>query len=1036
MTHSPEEMWAWAHEEVNDDDREVDPSSVVAILVAHNGDQWLPRTLLGLARMTPRPGTLLAVDAGSTDDTHRILSKSLDEGLINLLVDARAQDSYGDCVNAALAEYHGSARWLWLLHDDAVPRSDCLEALLIAGDTPGSDGRKPSILVPKLLHPKRRNHPDQMRAVGESITQSGMRVLTVEPGDIDQHQEEPGPVLGASTAGMLIDLALWRELGGTRDFVPLFRDGVDLGWRANARGLLVRTCPQAAMRHSEAGRVGLRESVIAPDSAQFDLAAGMAVAAAHAADPRKALRKMSRSSYLRAFGFLLGKSPSLAQAQLKAAEQARSLEPQILAAWEAESKKLAKDATDPELLPARGSVLKRVAESVAGAISDRYYDFVDNPESEGMLDELTGDEFAGGTSYRRFLAPAILGLIIMTIAILVASRQLIGFAAGPLSGPALFPAPESIGVAWSAWAKSSPGLDGGNAPWLLFAALAATVSFGQPDIAISVLILGGPAFAALAAFRFLQPVCGKGYITMLLAMLWGVSLPVLGVTGWGMIDATVLAILLPGIARNLRSWQTSIVEGPQGWRVPAALAISLVILTSLLPLSWLAALTAGVWFGFRRSDLRGGLIVALSPVVTWLPWLPRLVNEPGRLLVGADPGAHLATEAPSVWVALTGAWTGTPLWLGTAFVGLVWLTGAVGAARTQGISRKNFGILLFIAAVFPALGVACNRLVVTVAGVPVRPSPTPGVLIGVLALIILSAYGLGHTPNAGAGGEDEPKNPLLRRLIAGLTAAGVLLGGAWWVSGALSPLDRQHDVMPSYVTGVQSSWRATRTLMIDMSLETASYGLTDAQQPTWGSGEALWPLGNDQADTEVVQLAQQFAQGQPSDNLAARLASLGIGHVWLRGAGAERISALSSTPDLNAATADDTTVIFTVSTQPAFASLIKNGGEVSYPTEGEVLPNNSADILVLATPVDGSWQVRVGDTRLKRTDSPDWRQAFALNGATGKLVITRSVSWWAVIWEVVCWLALILMVSPTSARVSTPRRAAGAAKAGRRSGDE
>lgn len=1026
-------MWAWAHRETDEPAQEVDPSSVVAVLVAHNGDQWLPRTLLGLARSTPRPGALLAVDAGSEDDTARILNKSVDEGLIDRVVVAGADMSFGACVNAALADYSGEATWLWLLHDDVVPGRDALRQLLVAADQADPDGRLPSILVPKLLHPKRRNHPDQMRAIGESITGSGMRVLTVEPGDIDQHQQEATAVLGASTAGMLVSRKLWNDLGGTRDFAPLFRDGVDLGWRANARGLLVRTAPAAAMRHGEVGRIGLRTSVLAPDSARCDLAAGMAVAAAHSADPTRAIRRMTVLSYLRALSFLLGKSPALAGAQLAAAAQTRAQQDQIIAAWQAEQQAVSEDRTPAELLPARGWGLRRVADRLAGAVSDRYYDFVDRPEGEGLLDELTGDDFAGGRNYPRFLAPAILGMIIMLLASLVASRSLL--ATGMLTGPGFFPAPDGFGSAWSAWARSEPGMAGANAPWLLFGTLGAILTLGHPDIALTLLILGGPALAGLAAFRFMRPVCGRGHITMLLAMTWGILLPVTGVSGSGHVDLTILAILLPGVARYMRAWQTDEVEGPQGWRAPAALAITFTILTAMMPLAWLAALAVAVWIGLKRSDLRGGLVVGLSPLVTWVGWLPRLATDPGRLLVGADPAVQPAGEASGVLQVLTCSWTGTPLWLATPVIALVWGIGLVGAVRARGMSRANLGLLLASTIFFPLLGLAGSRIVVTVAGVPVRPNPLGGILIGLFALIILAAYGLGRSEQMAAGKHDQSSR--LRSVIAAVTALVVVLGGGWWLGGALNPLGRSHGILPSYVVGVQNSDRATRTLLIDLTTPVASYGLTDADHPSWGSGEIRWPLGHSQANAQVAQLAQQFAQGQASDNLAARLSVLAIGHVWLRGAGEEQVSALSASPELNAAPADETTVVFTVASQPSFAALIDLAdGQVDYLSESRVPTTAHARYLVLAAPADSSWRVSIGGHRLERAESVDWRQTFELDGHTGQVEISRSVSWLPVIWESLCWVALLVMAAPSAGRTASPRRALPTSQTGRRTGDE
>ncbi len=242
---------------------------MIAVLVAHNGDPWLARTLVSLARMDVQPGRLIAVDAGSTDGTRELLDKGLHDGLFHAVLDGRAEEGFG--ANVALALEQGidddfQPDFLWLLHDDSAPSRRALSELLRASQVEAVDGKRPAILVPKLLHPKRRNHPDQMSAAGESVAPSGARVPSVDPGDIDQHQLEPARVLGSSTAGILITMDAWRQLGGFDPAIPLFRDGVDLGCRAGQclgpAGPDRSACP---LRHVEAGRVGLRNSVLAPD---------------------------------------------------------------------------------------------------------------------------------------------------------------------------------------------------------------------------------------------------------------------------------------------------------------------------------------------------------------------------------------------------------------------------------------------------------------------------------------------------------------------------------------------------------------------------------------------------------------------------------------------------------------------------------------------------------------------------------------------------------------------------------------------------
>ena len=53
-----------------------DDPGVVAVLVAHDGDSFLPRTLAALAALDPAPDTVIAVDTGSTDDTAALLTQA------------------------------------------------------------------------------------------------------------------------------------------------------------------------------------------------------------------------------------------------------------------------------------------------------------------------------------------------------------------------------------------------------------------------------------------------------------------------------------------------------------------------------------------------------------------------------------------------------------------------------------------------------------------------------------------------------------------------------------------------------------------------------------------------------------------------------------------------------------------------------------------------------------------------------------------------------------------------------------------------
>lgn len=1029
-------MWAWAHEESEDAPEQVDASDVIAVLVAHNGDPWLARTLVSLARMDVQPGRLIAVDAGSTDGTRELLDKGLHDGLFHAVVDGRAEEGFG--ANVALALEQGidddfQPDFLWLLHDDSAPSRRALSELLRASQVEAVDGKRPAILVPKLLHPKRRNHPDQMSAAGESVAPSGARVPSVDPGDIDQHQLEPARVLGASTAGILITMDAWRQLGGFDPAIPLFRDGVDLGWRANASGLLVRTAPHASLRHVEAGRVGLRNSVLAPDSAQADLAAGMSLVVMHSDKPGRTIARLSAQSVGSALGYLAGKSPRLAAGQLRAAAQVRKNRNSLLQTA-AKYSAAGVDKVPAGLLPDRGWGVRRFFERIAASISDQYYDLIDDDDG-GMIDELTGDDFAGGRRRARLLSPAIIGMLVMLVGSLVASRELLRF--GLLAGPALVPAPASLPVAWANWAQADPGMAGSNAPWTGLMALGSTLTLGQPDWWASVLLLGGPALAAWAAFRFLHPISGPGWWTPVLACLWGVLLPLVGVTGRGSLDLTALAIGLPLLGIVLRRWNLAPTSGAEGLRAPAMVALLIAVLGASMPLALPIALVIAVVMAIRRRDVRGGLLALLGPAVLLAPWAPRLLADPGRLLVGADPATMPAGTAPDAIDVLLGAahLPATPLWWSAVAIGLLWLVGLVGAVRSRQLDAFTRIALLVVALVPPVIAVLASRFVVDVAGVGVRLEPTGWLLVGLFGLLALAAHGIGRRPERlvdDSADDLADRARLLReRSLLGMAAAVALIAcAAWWVVGGTELLSRGASVLPSYVTGVQDSTRATRTLLVDLSSGTAHFNTASASSPTWGDAETPLLSTDEQAADLLRQAAQQFAQGQPSDDLAARLRTLGIGHVWLRGATPDALTQLSSAPQLGMATVDAETVVFTVTTQPSRA-LLRTGDAEQGILDGRVNDDDPDAMIVLSSPIDPDWHAEIDGQPLPVADSGDWRQAWATEGRTGELSYRLGTDVFGVVWQTVMVLLLLVLAAPTVQKSQAPRRALAGTPRGR-----
>ena len=94
---------------------------VTAILVSHDGQDWLPEAIAAISAQTRSVDRIVAVDTGSIDNSAKMISNA---GITVVKTDRDA--GFGDAIALAL----GSAKKLksddqeeliWILHDDCAP---------------------------------------------------------------------------------------------------------------------------------------------------------------------------------------------------------------------------------------------------------------------------------------------------------------------------------------------------------------------------------------------------------------------------------------------------------------------------------------------------------------------------------------------------------------------------------------------------------------------------------------------------------------------------------------------------------------------------------------------------------------------------------------------------------------------------------------------------------------------------------------------------------------------------------------------------
>jgi GT2 family glycosyltransferase len=296
---------------------------VLAVLVCHDGEAWLPETLGALGRLTVAPRRVIAVDTGSADSTPDLLRST---NTVDVVLDLPRDTPFGTAVAAAVADAdrrwgrsgdRSSGDWLWVLHDDAAPEPSCLDVLLsVAEASPAA-----AMLGPLQLD---RDDPRLVVEAGLSTDASGHRQTGIGSDELDLGQfATNSEVLAVGSAGALIRRREWDALGGYDSGFGLLREDVDLGWRINRAGGLVLCVPSARLHHARAITTGAR----ALDAAgcdggrrTVDRRNGQWTVLANCSEPAfvLGLLRLPVLAVLRALGFLLLRRPTASSAELGA----------------------------------------------------------------------------------------------------------------------------------------------------------------------------------------------------------------------------------------------------------------------------------------------------------------------------------------------------------------------------------------------------------------------------------------------------------------------------------------------------------------------------------------------------------------------------------------------------------------------------------------------------------------------------------------------------------------------------------------------
>ncbi|CEA07476.1 Glycosyl transferase family 2 [Arthrobacter saudimassiliensis] len=868
-------------------------------MVAHNGAQYLPRTLDALAGQSRPVDFCIGVDTGSDDASASLLQLGLPVG--SPVIAAPERSRFGHAVSAGLAELPAAfsdgaeQEWIWLLHDDSAPDARALEELLLAVE------RAPSVAVAggKLVD---RDNPRRLAEAGLSVSRWAERLTLIDADELDQGQYDArSDTFAVNSAGMLVRRDVWTALGGFDPALPGPGDDIDLCWRARLAGHRVIVVPQARIRHA-GSRTPAAQAAWAARRAEIHLRLKHA--------PGWQVPFLAVGAVLGGlWRFLLGmvaKQPGYAVRSLGASvagvlhplELARSRRAAAATRTRPRSAVNALVTGPREVREHRRSLF----ESRAGA----------GPAEAGAVDpsahEPTGDLHDDFTD---LAAPSRtwVGLGALTAALvllggsLLALRGLLGAPAA--AGGALLPVSERLGEIWAHasgwWSAVGAGVPGHGDPFDYLLWLLGLVGAGNANAAVLVLLLTALPLSGVAAWFAAGAFTHRRGLRFWAAMAWG-SAPALHLAvGEGRLGAVIahlaipLAVLATARAVGAGGTEAPAAAGPDeaparqrpgtggipSWTAAAAAGLAFAVLAacapSTVPVMVLAVIALMLGLRRRARTLWWAL---LPPAAVLLPnVLASLSGNPRAL--AADPGLPLGFAAAEPWQQLLGYPIRFDIFdpLSEALPETVpW---ALAAALIIGAPTVALAVLGLFLGPRPGLARLCWLLALASLGTAAAAghlatgasaagivAPFPGPLVGIAGFCLLAA-GL---PAAQAllggrrqGARRRTSPPRARRsaavILTVLLGAGPALSlAAWTVPTLVDGLDAG-PVLPGSRISVRESAPATLPM-------------TAADRGTGPEHTHALVIGTDSAGTVTAALMR--GSGTTLDSLSAAAASRAV----------------------------------------------------------------------------------------------------------------------------------------------------------------
>ena len=1016
---------------------------VTTVLVSHNGATWLPAVLTQLARTTRPPEVIVGVDARSTDTSLEILTQSL--GADRVVALAQNQ-GFGACVDAGLGlvprpDFRADARladtieWIWLLHDDCAPDSTALEQLLLAAD------RHPSVAVlgPKILgwHDRRL-----LLEVGVGITSDGRRVTGLERGEHDQGQHDgERDVLAVSSAGMLVRRDIFDALGGFDPELPLFRDDLDLCWRAHRMGERVIIATGAQMHHREASAHGRRlDNQSRLESSRLlraDREAAVHVLLAHSSGVAAVLigLRLFLGSVIRSLGYLLGKDASAAGAEIGAVVSV-ILHPSRLRRSRA---LVAVTSTEPasvirHLRPSTWEQIRSLGEAAAGlATTSGSTTNTLSALDSGPVDEDASylEESSAGLFKRVLRKPSVAIIVLLTLIAAAATRSL-WLGEGVIQGGALLPSPWGASDLWNfyfqGWHNVGPGSVSDSPPYLAVIAVLSTITLGKATLAVNFMLLLAIPLAGWAAYFASRVLIPSKAIRFWGAATYALLPAMTGSLAQGRLGTSFAAFILPFALRS----GVRMLTPDSTRRRAAGTALLFALLLAFAPALWLISLVCAVLaIAFIRRTKEAVIKAAITfgaSFAALVPWSFSLALNPVQFFF--EPGLNSATltdpdiSMVDIFLLHPGGPGMSPI---VITIGIV-LAAVLALVRTD---RRSVAVLLIIAAwvgILFALVQVVFLFTPAGATTQMRTWPGPATLFIGLMLIAAAALGAQGLRTRFIGQSFSLGQPIAAIAVLAALAAP-LLSLLWLIPADTSVLARNSPAtVTAFVAADAFGPQAPRTLMLTQ-LPAGNIEYTLINGDGLRLGDADTPPSS-QVWRTIDPYVAALASGRGGDEVAA-LGGYGVRYVALApGSSKEIVPILDAEPGLRRLSNSDGEVLWRVSGVTSRARItdgdIQSPVGIASPEDlgtqpyiEQILPDGTGTrVLYIGAGADSRW--KAGDLGSVATEGLlDWSATFEIPAGSPevRVVFDNSSRQMWLLAQLFIVLSLIVIALPSRKRI-------------------